>query len=160
MTMKEYLTGCLQAAGEKGRIYDSMKDLKHAQGVHYAAILRTKDEIERAKRTRYHTDGGVEMIRKKRIQMETTYNVVIASQDEDTAAGILNGFLLALGKGFDDGDSNWVDVEAPLTDWVDEEDSVLKAKVAVQVQVIFRYGLYTEEAAGSIPESEVVAVKK
>ncbi len=153
MTKKEYLEAALKEGGMTGRIYASVKELKHAQGTNYGAVLRGKDKPTRSKSKKYYKDEeDRSMLRHKPYDMETTYNVVIAAATEEKAEEVLEGFLKAVGRGYYDDGGNWVAVEPEETDWVDEDDSVMKAKVAVQVAVICRYGLYIDTEAGAMPE--------
>lgn len=152
MTKKEFLTAALKAGGVKGRIYESVKELKHAAGTQYAAILRISDQPVRAtsKKT-YQDQEGVTMVRRKLYQAETVYNVVLTDSGEESLEKLLEGFLSNLEKGYYDDAGNWVGVTPEETDWVDEEDSVMKAKVAVQVKVVCRYGIYRDVSAGVTP---------
>ena len=45
-----------------------------------------------------------------------------------------------------------MDVTPVETDWVDEDDCVMKAKMAVQIKVVCRYGIYKDVAAATGPE--------
>lgn len=157
MTKKEYLETTLKNGGMKGRIYQSVRELKHAQGTFYGAVLRGKDTPSRSKSKKYYRDQeGHPMLRCKHYECETEYNVIIAAATEQKAEEVLEGFLIGLGKGFIDDNGNWVGIEPDGTDWVDEDDSVLKAKVAVQVIVKCRYGIYTDTEAGALPSETSV----
>lgn len=94
-------------------------------------------------------------VRRKYFNMTTHYNVVIADQNEAMLETIVEAFLVNLGKGYDDGDGNWVGVEAGDVDWVDEEDSVLKSKLAVEIPVTFTYGIYRDSKAERLPDLKV-----
>lgn len=151
MTKKEYLTNALMKGGMKGRIYQSVKELKHAQGTQYGAVLRTRDEPVRSASKKYFEDQeGVKKLRRKLYECETLYNVVIADATEEAAEKILEGFLKNLEKGYYD-DGNWVEVNPKETDWVDEDDCVMKSKIAVQVAVEFKYGIYRDDLAAQMP---------
>lgn len=160
MTKKEYLTNALKNGGMKGKIYQSVRELKHAQGTQYGAVLRTRDEPVRSTSKKYYEDQeGVRKLRRKLYECETLYNVVIADAKEESAEKILEGFFASLDKGYYD-DGNWVEVTPKETDWVDEDDSVMKSKVAVQVAVEFRYGIYMDEPAGKMPPGTDVQIRK
>lgn len=151
MTKKEYLTNALKNGGMKGRIYQSVKELKHAQGTQYGAVLRGKDVPVRSASKKYFEDQeGVKKLRRRLYECETLYNVVIADVTEEAAERILEAFWVNLDKGYFE-DGNWVEVIPEETDWVDEEDSVMKSKVAVQAAVRFRYGIYRDELAAQLP---------
>lgn len=48
-----------------------------------------------------------------------------------------------LKKGIDV-DGNWVNIVVGEADWVEEGDSILKAKVAVQLDITFEGGIYQD----------------
>ena len=41
-------------------------------------------------------------------------------------------------------DGNWVNIVVGEADWVEEGDSILKAKVAVQFDITFEGGIYED----------------
>lgn len=156
MTKQKYLKEVLRMSGVKGQIHCSLKELKHENGIHYAGILRCTDSPDRAKSRKTFVDQKDSMaVRRKYFNMTTHYNVVIADQNEAMLETIVEAFLVNLGKGYDDGDGNWVGVEAGDVDWVDEEDSVLKSKLAVEIPVTFTYGIYRDSKAERLPDFKV-----
>ena len=72
--------------------------------------------------------------------------------DEEKLEELLEGFLSNLERGFYDDGGNWVDVTPVETDWVDEDDCVMKAKMAVQIKVVCKYGIFKDVAAWTSPE--------
>lgn len=161
MRKKDYLEKALKNGGMKGRIYKSVKELKHAQGTHYGAVLRVKDNPARSTSMKKFVDQeGASKLRKKLYECETTYNIVIAAADEEEAEQILEGFLVRLEKGFYDERGNWIGVTPKETDWVDEEDSVMKSKVAIQMEVVFTYGIYRDDDMGQIKIGSIHAEKE
>ena len=56
---------------------------------------------------------------------------------------ILENFLRNLKKGIDV-DGNWVNIVVGEADWVEEGDSILKAKIAVQFDITFEGGIYQD----------------
>lgn len=156
MTKKEYLTNALKNGGINGRIYESLKELKMSHGNRYGGILRVSDKPTRsAHKKKFKDQSGVAKLRRCLYGCITTYNVIIAESTEEEAEKILYGFLSNLDRGYYDDDGNWVKVTPVATDWVDEDDSVMKAKVAIQVEVIFEYGIYRDEETGKMPEIEI-----
>lgn len=146
MTKKRFLEEALQNGGLKGRIYGSLHELKRAQGTHYGGILRVSDKPTRSVRKKKYTDQtGTAKLRRRLYDVITTYNVVIADSTEEGAENVLEGFLASLAKGYYDEQENWLKVTPVATDWVDEDDSAIKTKVAVQVEVTFEYGIYRED---------------
>ena len=87
--------------------------------------------------------------------------MVLNDNSEEAVEALLEGFLANLRKGFYDDDGNWVGVTPVDTDWVDEEDSVLKGKVTVQVIVLCQYGIYEDrEEIFDISPAEVTIERK
>lgn len=70
-------------------------------------------------------------------------HVVIADSSDEKVEEVLVKFLRIVGKGLEI-DQNWVTLEIGELDWVDEKDSILKAKVAVQFDVTFTGGIYKD----------------
>lgn len=162
MTKKSFLEEALKNGGITGRIYTSVKDMKRDQGSHYGAVLRASDVPARTKPKRIFTDEeGVTKLRRRYYDCETVYNVVITDTTEEGAEKILEGFLLEIagsGDGYYDDDGNWVGCTVKATDWVDEEDSVLKSKVAVQAEVHFLYGIYRDLETARITGTNMCVV--
>lgn len=159
MTKQDYLKEVLRKSGMKGQIHSSLKELKHENGIHYAGILRCTDSPDRAKSRKTFADQeGSMAIRRKYFNMTTNYNVVIADQNEEKLEKLVESFLVNLGKGYDDGEQNWVGVEAGDVDWVDEDDSVLKSKLAVEIPVTFTYGIYRDISAEKLPGAPVINI--
>lgn len=153
MTKKAFLEAALKAGGLTKTIYTSLKQLKHAAGTQYGAILRISDKPIRATSKKTFKDQqGASFTRRKLYTCETAYNVVLVAADEETLEKLLEGFLSNLERGYYDDGGNWVDVTPEETDWVDEDDCVMKAKMAVQIKVICRYGLYKDVATAVSPE--------
>lgn len=158
MTKREYLINLLRASGITGTIYESLKKMSEDEGSYYAGILRGSDKPVRAKSKKLYNNGTVTMNRIKLYDMETVYTVVIAEYDEEHLEEHLEAFLGSISKGYDDGNGNWIGVEAGDVDWVDEKDSILKAKIAIEIPVTFTYGIYKDVPASRMvgrPDIEV-----
>ena len=69
--------------------------------------------------------------------------MIIADASEDKCEEIFEKFLRLIGKGMED-NGNWVNIVVGEADWVEEGDSVLKAKIAVQFDVTFEGGIYAD----------------
>lgn len=160
MTKRKYLEDLLRASGITGAIYESLKKMSEDEGSYYAGILRGSDKPVRAKSRRTYDNGAVTMNRMKLYDMETVYTVVIAEYDEEHLEEHLEDFFKTITKGYDDGNGNWVGVEAGEVDWVDEKDSILKAKVAVEIPVTFYWGIYNDIPAGHMVGRPEVGVKQ
>lgn len=141
---KDYLIGKLKEAGIKSQVYTSMKKLKQANEPHLGAVLRSGEKLSRSGSKRTFTDQ--EGQRKRRVKLwnrDTTLHVVIADTSEEKAEEILEKLLTSIGKGVA-ADGNWAKVAIGDMDWVEEGDSVLKAKIAVQFDVTFEGGIYID----------------
>ena len=68
---------------------------------------------------------------------------MLADTSEEKVEEILENFLQNLKKGIDV-DGNWVNIVVGEADWVEEGDSILKAKVAVQFDITFEGGIYQD----------------
>lgn len=112
--------------------------------VHVGAVLRNGETFARSgsKKTYIDQEGQ----RKRRVKLwdrSTSLHVVIADTSEEKVEEILENFLQNLKKGIDV-DGNWVNIVVGEADWVEEGDSILKAKVAVQFDITFEGGIYQD----------------
>ncbi|CAH8248798.1 hypothetical protein WJ0W_006768 [Paenibacillus melissococcoides] len=81
--------------------------------------------------------------RRKMFERETTFVVVIGEYSQEQADAIFEAFLALLDPGILI-DGNYTALEVEEADWVDKEDSILQAKIAVQLKVTFRGGVYKD----------------
>ncbi|MFQ7874052.1 hypothetical protein [Enterocloster sp.] len=72
------------------------------------------------------------------------FKVVIGEYSEEACEAIFLAFLEALGQGIRL-DGNYVDIELGEVEWVDKEDSILKANIACQIPVTFHGGIYRDD---------------
>ncbi len=141
---KDYLIAKLKESGIKSQVYTSMKKLKQANEPHLGAVLRSGEKLSRSgsKRTFVDQEGR----RKRRAKLwnrDTTLRVVIADTSEEKAEEIATKLLISIGKGVAV-DGNWANIAIGEMDWVEEGDSILKAKIAVQFDVTFEGGVYMD----------------
>lgn len=135
---REYLIEKLKEAGIKSQVYTSMKKLKMAGEMHLGAILHNGDTFERTRKKRIFIAGtGEKMCRTTYLLRNSSFSVVISDPDELKCEEILNTFLDLIGKGLYV-DENWIEIELGEADWVEKDDSILKAKIAVQIELTFR----------------------
>lgn len=141
---RDYLVETLKKSGIKSQVYTNMKKLKQGNEVHVGAVLRNGEKFSRSgSKTIYKDEEGQ---RKRRIKLwnkETSFHVVIADTTEEKVEEILENFLRNLKKGIEV-DGNWVNIVVGETDWVEEGDSILKAKIAVQFDITFEGGIYQD----------------
>lgn len=141
---KNYLIKTLKESGIKSQVYTNMKKLKQGNEPHVGAVLRNGETFTRSGSKKVYTDQ--EGRRKRRVKLwnrSTSLHVVIADTSEEKVEEILENFLVSLKKGLDV-NGNWTDIEVGDADWVEDGDSILKAKVAVQFDVTFEGGIYQD----------------
>ena len=126
---RNYLIETLKSSGIKSQVYTNMKKLKAGNEVHVGAVLRNGETFARSgsKKTYIDQEGQ----RKRRVKLW------------DRSTSLLENFLQNLKKGIDV-DGNWVNIVVGEADWVEEGDSILKAKVAVQFDITFEGGIYQD----------------
>lgn len=141
---KNYLIEVLKKSGIKSQIYTAMKKLKQGNEVHVGAVLRNGETFTRSGSKKVFTDQEGQRKRRARLwDRSTKFRVVIADSSEEKAEEILEAFLRNIKKGFGV-DGNWVNIVVGEADWVEEGDSILKAKVAVQFDITFEGGIYED----------------
>lgn len=141
---KEYIEGVLKAAGFKGRIYTNMKELSTSNEVYIAAVLREGELFTHSGSKRIYEDQhGARMKRKKLFERETRLKVIIGDTNEEKCEETLVKFLEQIGKGTAV-NRNWVDIAIGNVDWVEEKDSILKAKIALEIPLTFYGGIYKD----------------
>lgn len=141
---RNYIVETLKSSGIKSQVYTNMKKLKQGNEVHVGAVLRNGETFTRSGSKRKFVDQeGRQKRRVKLWDRNTSLHVVIADTSEENVEKILEEFLRNLKKGIDV-DGNWVNIVVGEADWVEEGDSILKAKVAVQFDITFEGGIYED----------------
>lgn len=141
---KNYLIDTLKKSGIKSQVYTNMKKLRQGNEPHVGAVLRNGEIFTRSGSKRRFVDQ--EGRQKRRIKLwdrSTSLHVVIADTSEEKVEEILETFLRNLKKGIDV-DRSWTNIVVGEADWVEEGDSILKAKVAVQLDITFEGGIYED----------------
>lgn len=122
----------------------SLKKLKAAADSRVAAVLCEEEVLTKGKSKRIYTDQeGNRHRRTKRYQREISFTVTIGDYNEPDAEAIYDRLIAALADGIYV-DGNWVDIEASKAIWADEEDSILRAKCAVELLIKFTGGVYAD----------------
>lgn len=141
---RDFLIQKLQEAGVRGKIHGSMKALKNCSEVHVGAVLRNGEEFARSgSKRRYVDQQGQRKQRNRLFDRITHLHVIIADTSEEKVEEILTEFLVRITKGFPV-DRNWVNIEIGDADWVEEGDSILKSKIAVEFDVTLTGGIYVD----------------
>ena len=142
-TERDFLVSRLKQAGIRGKVYESLKDLKNSNSVQVGAVLRVGEKFARSGSKKRFDDEGRRRQRNKLFERTTVLHVVIADSDEDKVDTVLTKFLSIVSKGFPV-DGNWVDIEIGDADWLEKNDSILKSSVVVELDVTLRGGIYTD----------------
>ena len=141
---RDFLIKALQKAGVKGKIHESMKTLKNCGELHVGAVLRVRENFTRSGSKKRYTDKeGLRKQRNKLFDRITVLHVVIADTSEDKVEMLLNNFLTGISKGFEV-NGNWIDLEISDAEWLEEEDTILKAKITVEFDVTLKGGIYVD----------------
>ena len=140
---RDYLVGVLKKAGIRSTVHDSLKSLKNCNETHVGAVLRVKETFARSGSKKIYGEEGQRKQRKKLHVRITTLHVVIADSNEEKVDATLTNFMKNIGKGVPV-DRNWVEINVGDVDWIEEGDSILKSKIAVEFDVTLTGGIYED----------------
>lgn len=157
---KRYLLDKLKEAGLKSRPYTSQKTLENSRESHIGAVIFEKEAYARnGSKKRFRDEEGAKHKRRKVFDRDITFMVTIGDYTDDAVETMLDAFISGLDAGICvDGDFASITVDGG--DWVDKDDSILKAQVAVQVLVTFHGGVYKDTDFGPLTHVEVVGIEK
>ena len=157
---KEYLLEKLKAAGLKSKPYTTQKGLEKSQESHIGAVLFESETLLRnGSKTRYRDQEGAQKKRRKVFDRALTFTVIIGDYTDEAVVSMFGAFLSSLDRGiYVNGDYVPIDVEG--ADWVDKDDSLLKAQVAVQVMITFNGGVYRDTGFAPLTDVRVTSVEK
>lgn len=157
---KAYLLEKLKAAGLKSKPYTTIKGLEKSQESHVGAVIFEQEAISRnGSKTLYKDQQGAQKKRRKVFNRNLTFTVTIGDYTDDAVEAMFEKFLASLDRGiYVNGD--FVPVEVEGADWVNKDDSILKAQVAVQVAITFQGGLYRDTDFGPLTHVEITTIEK
>ena len=157
---KEYLLDKLKAAGLKSKPYTTQKALEKSQESHIGAVLFESETLLRnGSKTRYRDQEGAQKKRRKVFDRALTFTVIIGDYTDEAVESMFGAFLSKLDRGiYVNGD--YVPIEVEGADWVDKDDSLLKAQVAVQVMITFNGGVYRDTGFAPLTDVRVTSVEK
>lgn len=157
---KAYLLVKLKEAGLKTKPYTTIKGLEKSQESHIGAVIFEKETISRnGSKKLYKDQEGAQKKRRKVFDRKLTFTVTIGDYTDDAVETMFEKFLASLDRGiWVDGD--FVPLEAEGADWVNKDDSILKAQVAVQVAITFEGGLYKDTGFAPLTHIEIETVEK
>lgn len=157
---KRYLVAKLKAAGVKTNIYTTQKSFDKSQESHIGAVLFDREAyVRNGSKKRFRDEEGAKHKRRKVFDRDLSYAVTIGGYTDEEVEGILEAFLSNL----DDGiyvDGNFVPIEPEGAVWFDTEDRLLKAQVAVQLNVIFHGGVYRDTGFGQLRRVELAGIER
>lgn len=157
--VRQELIERLRAAGIPGRIETSRKKLKLNGSIRVGAVLFEKEAVERADGKRIYQAADGTHKRRKKFDRELSFNVIIGDADIEAVEKIYEAFMQTLPKGtYVDG--NWVDFKPMEADWLDDEDSILKAKCAVQLLIQCTGGTYQDTDYRRIKDVDIIIERK
>lgn len=93
------------------------------------------------------------------MERATTFGVIIGGYTDNEVEEIFDRFVASLDRGIYI-DGNFVPIEIEGADWVDKDDSLLKAQVAVQVMITFNGGVYRDTGFAPLTDVRVTSVEK
>lgn len=157
---KAYLIAKLKEAGLKSKPYTTIKGLEKSQESHVGAVIFEKETLSRnGSKKLYKDKEGAQKKRRKIFDRNLTFTVTIGDYTDDAVETMFEKLLTSLDRGiWVNGD--FVPVEVDGADWVDKDDSILKAQVAVQVAITFQGGLYRDTDFGPLTHIEIEAIEK
>lgn len=155
---QQYLMDVVLAAGGR-QPFTSMKKLKMATDSRVSAVLCESDIVEKDKQKRIYTDQSGRHRRTKKYRREITFTVVLGDYSQEEAEAAYDKLLGTLEDGIYV-DGNWVEIEPSRAEWVFTEDSILRAKCAVQLVIKFTGGIYVDTDFAKIGSVSVNAEKR
>ena len=157
---KQYLVEKLKAAGLKSKPYTTLKSLEKSLESHVGAVLFDSETILRSgSKTHYKDQKGTQHKRRKIFDRALAFTVTIGGYNDDEVEGMFERFLNSLDRGIYVG-GDFVPLEVDGADWVDKDDSILKAQVAVQVKITFNGGIYRDTDFAKVSELAVESITK
>ncbi len=156
---KNYLLEQVKQSGLKSIPYTTQKALEKSQESHVGAVLFEKETLEKdGSKTRYKDPAGAQKKRRRIFRRTLSYSVIFGDYTDEAVEAMYQNFLENLNDGIYI-DGNYVPITVESADWVDKDDSILKAKVAVQVLVSFEGGVYRDTGYQPVQGIEMAVEK-
>ena len=157
-TCRDYLIDKLRASGINTKPYTTMKRLSASYEAHVGAVLFSKETFDRSGAKKSYTDQeGARHKRLKVFNREATFDVIIGDADADKVEVIFEKFMTGLDRGIYL-DGNYIYIDPGEAEWADDEDSILKSKMAVKIGIKFTGGIYKDTDLGSISGIEIADI--
>lgn len=155
---RDYLKKVLRDAGIRREPFTSRKQMKLSAESHLGAVLFDTENLEKDGGKRIYRGGDGRQKRRKKYSREVVFNVVIGEHKIDAVEGIYEKFMECLEDGIYV-DGNYVELQPEETDWIDNEDTIIKSRCAVQFKIRCIGGIYRD--TGYITAQDVaVSVEK
>lgn len=158
---RKYLIDKLKDSGIHMEPITSSKKLNIYQDSHVGAVLFHEENLSRnGSKKSFKDQTGASGKRQKVFDRNLSFDVVIGEYDPQKAEIIYEEFLRSLERGLYV-DGNYIDVEPSDAEWAESDDSILKAKIAVQLRVTFFSGVYKDKDYLNISGKQLdIVVKK
>ena len=156
---KTYLIEHLKAAGIKTNICTTMSKLTKCMESHVGAVIFEEENLNRNGSKTHFIEEGARKKRRKVFDRSLSFTVVIGEYTDEAVEEIYETFLSGLDTGIYI-NGNYVPIEADRAEWVDKDDSILKANLAVQVKITFGGGIYKDTDFAKLSEVMVESVEK
>lgn len=156
---KDYLLDAIKAAGIKTNPYTSVAALSKCVDSRVGAVLFVSGSPERDGSKTYYTDQDHRKKRRKVFSRRLTFKVIIGGYGDEEVETIYENLLSHLDAGIYI-DGNYTELNVGDEDWVEKDDSILRAKVAVEVEITFDGGLYKDTGFAQVADVTIDSVEK
>lgn len=156
---KQYLLDKLREAGLKSNPYTTRKSLEKSLESHVGAVLFERETYVRdGSKKLFRDEEGAQHKRRKVFERSLTFTVIVGDYSDDRAEALFEKFIAALDAGIYV-DGNFAPITIDGADWVDKDDSILKAQVAVQAGITFSGGVYRDTDFTPLSQVEIVDIE-
>ncbi len=156
---RDALMECLKQCGATGNIHTSSKKLKLSGESRVFAVLFEDDSLSKNKSRRVYMDSAGKHKRRQKFDRSLTFSVVIGEYSIEKVQELYDKFLESIPDGIYV-DGNYVYMEPTVADWMDDEDTIIRAKCAVQVKVVCKGGVYKDTDYAKADDVDVTVNKK
>ncbi len=156
---RDALKECLKHCGATGNIHTSTKKLKASGESRVFAVLFEDDALSKNKSKRVYMDSAGKHKRRRKFDRSLTFSVVIGEYNIEKVQELYDRFLEEIPDGIYV-DDNYVYIEPTVADWMDDEDTIIRAKCAVQVKVVCRGGVYKDTDYAKANDIAIAVSKK
>lgn len=156
---RKALKNCLVQCGATSNIYTSQKRLRACNESRVFAVLTESDGLAKNKSKRIYIDSSGKHKRRKKFDRDLTFSIVIGEYSMEKVEEIYDQFL----ENIPDGiyvKGNYVEIEPTAADWIDDEDTIIRAKCAVQIKVVCKGSVYKDTDFAKVNDIEITVNKK